>query len=492
MMNLLEEAIIYATIMHQGKTRKIKQIPYILHPLEVSQILSTMTDDPYVVTAGILHDILEETDGTIGEIESRFGERVAEIVSASSEKKVPEQRKKIDWEERKKESLRRLKITKDHGVKMVWLADVLANIRSLARIYSEQGEKVWESLDQTDPQLQRWYYRTVAEYLELELNKTGAYKELIRHINSIWPGTFDSDKSRFKKYKEISLVGCKQIGSGAKGDVYRYDDELIIKVYNDKNTYKEVETEIALARKAFVLGIPTAISFGIVSVGHKYGAMYELLNCSDVSQYISNNPGDVEYYARIMAELAHTIHDIETDDAGDFPDSTQRLRSQVDEGLGRINPEMAGKVMALIDALPETNHLVHGDFHSGNVFLLNGEPMLIDMDRMSRGHPIVDISGLYMAYVGFGDKDPKVVEEYMGFSYETAKEFFHYFLEYYLGTKDEARIQEVTDKAALMCYMRLLRRPMRTENMTEEDEQEVARLVEKTAGYLERVDSLLI
>ncbi len=42
-MNKIEEAIIYATIMHQGKTRKMGNIPYILHPLEVAQILATMT-----------------------------------------------------------------------------------------------------------------------------------------------------------------------------------------------------------------------------------------------------------------------------------------------------------------------------------------------------------------------------------------------------------------------------------------------------------------
>ncbi len=49
-MNLREEAIIYATVMHQGKVRKFSGIPYILHPLEVAQILSTMTDDVEIIT----------------------------------------------------------------------------------------------------------------------------------------------------------------------------------------------------------------------------------------------------------------------------------------------------------------------------------------------------------------------------------------------------------------------------------------------------------
>lgn len=77
MMNMLEEAIIYATVLHQGKVRKFTGIPYILHPMEVAQILSTMTNDQEIITAGILHDIVEDTDGTLAEIEKRFGKRVA-------------------------------------------------------------------------------------------------------------------------------------------------------------------------------------------------------------------------------------------------------------------------------------------------------------------------------------------------------------------------------------------------------------------------------
>ena len=58
MMNIIEEAIIYATIMHQGKVRRFEDTPYILHPLEVAQILATLTDDEEIITAGILHDVV--------------------------------------------------------------------------------------------------------------------------------------------------------------------------------------------------------------------------------------------------------------------------------------------------------------------------------------------------------------------------------------------------------------------------------------------------
>ncbi len=176
---------------------------------------------------------------------------------------------------------------------MLWLADKLANMRSLARIYSERG---------------------------------------------------------------------------AKGDVYRYDDELVIKVYNQNNTYHDVEQEIALSRKAFILGIPTAISFGIVSVGERYGSMYELVDSETLSACIARSSGQVETYAKMMADLAHMIHDIEADES-DFPDGAERLRAYVRGGLDYEDASLAHRVLKLIDALPPTNHLIHGDFHTSNVFL---------------------------------------------------------------------------------------------------------------------------
>ena len=221
MMNILEEAIIYATVLHQGKVRKFGDTPYILHPLEVAQILSTLTDDIEVITAGILHDIVEDTDGTLPEIEKRFGPRVAMLVSSESEEEYPDEEPGATWKRRKEGTLRLLKSAEDIGVKMLWLADKLANIRSLAGMYSEYGEAMWEKFHQSDPDMQKWYYQSIAEMLELSLNKTGAFKELIKHINFIWPGTFDSEKARYRKYREVSVEGCKLIGRGAKGDVYR-------------------------------------------------------------------------------------------------------------------------------------------------------------------------------------------------------------------------------------------------------------------------------
>ena len=496
MMNKLEEAIIYATVMHQGKMRKLGSIPYILHPMEVAQILSTMTDDQDVITAGILHDVVEDTDGTLVEIEKRFGERVAFLVSSESENKYEGESRNESWKRRKEESLKVLKNTDDQGVRMLWLADKLANIRSLAGNYSEQGDKVWENFHQHDPEMHHWYYQSIAEQLELTLNKTGAFKEFIKHINFIWPGSFDSDKARYMKYREVSVEGCKHIGRGAKGDVYRYDDELIVKVYNENNTYHDVEKEIAMARKAFILGIPTAISFGIVSVKgtspdrDRYGAMYELVDAETISACIARDPGQVAAYAKLMAELAHTIHSTKVSPQDGYHSCMERVSDYIVDGVGREDKALSDRCLALLNTLPETGTLLHGDFHTGNVFLQHGEPLLIDMDRIATGHPILEISDLYYFYVLLGEDNPGVVERFMGFSYDTAKAFFGCFLKHYLGTEDEALLNEVSEKASLIGYSRLIRKIRKQRKPSDVDHRLVRECVESIAGLTEKLDGL--
>ena len=490
MMNRIEEATVYAAIMHQGRVRRLKGVPFILHPMEVAQNLSTMTDDEEIIAAGILHDLVEDTDGTLEEIERRFGKRVASLVSSRLGNPHPDKDPGLTWKQRREESLLQLKNSQDIGVKMLWLADKLSNIRSLAGAYSELGEDVWKQLDPGDPTLYCWYFRSVAELLELSLNKTGAFKELIKHINSVWPETFDSEKAKYKKYKEVSVDGCKLLGRGAKGEVYRYNSELVIKVYNDQNTYHDVEREIALSRKAFILGIPTAISFGIVSVGERYGAMYELVDSQTISKYIARNPAKVETYAKMMAELAHTIHGISVSEDDGFPDASERLRDYLDSGLALENESLAGKCLKLIDTLPASDTLIHGDFHTGNVFLQHGEPLLIDMDRLSVGHPLVEISDLCYFYMVLGEDDPAVVEEFMGFSYQTARQFFSFFLKHYFETEDEERLRDVTEKASLLCYVRMIHKLRKKEKLSKKDRKTVDRCIEKIAALTDSLDSL--
>jgi len=184
-MNMLAEAIIFATMAHDGQMRKFSKTPYILHPLEVAAIIASLTDDQKIVTAGVLHDVIEDCGVDPAIIKDKFGARVAALVQSDSEDRLDPRPPAETWMDRKSDALLMLKHTKNKGVKIMWLGDKLSNIRSIYRAYKEHGDAIWQNLNQKDPAKQAWYYRTIAEYLS-DLKDTFAYKEYIFLVNEVF------------------------------------------------------------------------------------------------------------------------------------------------------------------------------------------------------------------------------------------------------------------------------------------------------------------
>jgi len=173
---LLDEAIRFAVQAHSGQPRKGTNMPYILHPLEAAAIVATMTDDPEIIAAAVLHDIVEDAHVSVDEIAARFCERVAKLVNSETENKREDQPASDTWLIRKQETIQRLSKEKDLAVKMVTLGDKLSNIRAMYRDHLAIGDKLWERFNQKDPNMHAWYYRAVAD-VTIELSQYPAWQE---------------------------------------------------------------------------------------------------------------------------------------------------------------------------------------------------------------------------------------------------------------------------------------------------------------------------
>jgi aminoglycoside phosphotransferase (APT) family kinase protein len=141
--------------------------------------------------------------------------------------------------------------------------------------------------------------------------------------------------------------------------------------------------------------------------------------------------------------------------------------------------------MQLIDRIPDTRHLIHGDFHTGNVFLQNSEPMLIDMDRLATGDPVFELGDMYLYFAASDTKNPEDMDPYLKIPYRTCRQFFSLFLRYYLQTEEESRICEVTSRAALLGNLRLINRYWKAGRLTEKGSREVGRLINVVRNLLE-------
>ncbi len=291
-----------------------------------------------------------------------------------------------------------------------------------------------------------------------------------------------------KAYKRLSLEGCQFLAKGANGAVYRYDDETILKTYYSKDALPEIQQERESARKAFVLGISTAIPYGIVRVGEGYGTVTELLNAVNVTKLLCDDPINIEKPVEYFVNLLKSIHAVEAED-GEFPDMKEIALDWANFVTDYLPEKEGKKLCALIESVPKKNILLHGDYHTNNVMIQDGEPLLIDLDTLCLGHPIFELGSMYNAFLGFSELDSNVIKEFMGYDRETSKRFWNMSLKKYLGTDDEERFCEVEDKARVIGYMRLLRR---TARRSEEKgaEEKIAYYRKKLIELVNRLDTL--
>ena len=89
---LTRDALAFAAEHHAGQTRSIDDIPFVTHPVEVACLLHEAGYSDEVVAAGVLHDVLENTDVELPELEQRFGAEVATLVAAVSDDPTIENR----------------------------------------------------------------------------------------------------------------------------------------------------------------------------------------------------------------------------------------------------------------------------------------------------------------------------------------------------------------------------------------------------------------
>ena len=182
---LLDRAIIFAVKAHAGTERRGKGFPYIVHPMEAMEIVSTITPDLELLAAAALHDTVEDTDVTVEQICQEFGERVASLVAAESDVVMEGISEEDSWHARKQAAIDRL-AKAPHDAKIVALGDKLSNMRAIARDYAVQGDKLWSLFHTKDPNEHEWHYRGLANSLR-ELSDTFAFKEFETLINQVFP-----------------------------------------------------------------------------------------------------------------------------------------------------------------------------------------------------------------------------------------------------------------------------------------------------------------
>ena len=156
MSRLVEKALKFATMAHEGQVRKYTGEPYINHPVEVMNIVKTVTNDVAMHAAALLHDVVEDTEVTIDDIRREFGDDVANLVDDLTDVSRPEDgnrktRKALDRAHSAQASAR---------AQTVKLADLISNgmdimqhDKSFGKVFLAEKDLLLEVLTSGDPKL---------------------------------------------------------------------------------------------------------------------------------------------------------------------------------------------------------------------------------------------------------------------------------------------------------------------------------------------------
>ena len=186
--DLLDRAIIFAVQAHHNTERRGKGFPYIVHPMEAVEIVSTITADQELLAAAALHDTIEDTDVTVEDIRREFGDRVAALVHAESDQINGElfngENEEQTWHARKQAAIDRLAAA-PHDAKIVAMGDKLSNMRAIYRDYKTKGDDLWNIFHVKDKASHEWHYRGLAASLS-ELSDTFAYQEFVSLLDEVF------------------------------------------------------------------------------------------------------------------------------------------------------------------------------------------------------------------------------------------------------------------------------------------------------------------
>ena len=187
-----------------------------------------------------------------------------------------------------------------------------------------------------------------------------------------------------KALPSVSVEGCPL--AGGRKDVYQLTEDIVLKVFPEGTTKADVDKEVAMAKEAFVLGVPTAMAFNIVMVDGRYALEYE-----------STAPMAID--AIPLGTLIRNLHELKVDpEEGTFAPGVVMLKKRIEALEPYLGEDAVSKLLQMIKVLPDATALLHGNLTIDCIMEQNEEAIFTDMGGVCFGHPVLDLSRLYASF----------------------------------------------------------------------------------------------
>ena len=233
--------------------------------------------------------------------------------------------------------------------------------------------------------------------------------------------------------RELTVKDDRYLGTGTTADVYRLDDDRIVKVYHPDQDPAWIEAQRNNSEQLFRHGIPSAAVYDAVSVDGRIGVIFERLQAQSLGEAVSREPERLDEYAEKLAALLRRVHKTKFDKA--------LLTDTLDFLFGHFNVTAIDRftdrdLSGFAASLNTGETLVHGDFHPMNIMVRNGELILIDTGDAYFRHGILDLVTLYTYLIMQTDTEEKALT-LTGMKPDIARRLWDGFLQSFFSPRSE-------------------------------------------------------
>ena len=190
---------------------------------------------------------------------------------------------------------------------------------------------------------------------------------------------------------EVTMPGALQhpvVGYGREADVYRWSATEVLKLFHPDQPPDLAAQEWRCARRVQAFDLPVPAVLELRRVAGRRGLVFQYIAGPTMLQQFDKTPWRLFGLIRLFADLHAAIHQYTVTD---LPSQREHYADLIRQAT--LVPTATREVaLAAMDALPDGNHLCHGDFHPDQIILNPQGPMIIDWLTACRGNPLADVA----------------------------------------------------------------------------------------------------
>jgi thiamine kinase len=186
----------------------------------------------------------------------------------------------------------------------------------------------------------------------------------------------------------VRAVDLELLGAGREAEVFAWADGRVLRLARDPTDAEMIAREAAALAAAHAAGADVPAAHGLVTVDGRPGVILDRVDGVDLLDWLERRPWAIRSVSRILGREHAALHRVKA--PGSLPPLREDLRRRLGSSL--VPEDVRTRALERLEALPDGDRLLHGDFHPANLLRTADGCVVIDWTNGTSGDPAADVA----------------------------------------------------------------------------------------------------